>query len=195
MIADFAAQMVDPPRVRCLGVEMKPFSLGHSLLLWRIRNRFATRETPAFEDLVSAAFICAHSWEENQKLLRSPFRRWLTLKIWGLMAGKFDVAENIVSMQAYLNEANRIPEQRKGRGGTRELFADWYTRLFNYLRFIGYDDSQILNMPIARANLMFCAWLEHEEAATFKSRSAIAREDLMTRILEQEEAKEKGFPA
>lgn len=195
MIADFATQMVDPPRVRCIGVEMIPFSLGHLLLLRRMRNRFVTGEIPVFEDLVSAAFICAHTWEENRKLWRSPLRRWLLLKTWGLLAGKFDILENIVAMKAYVSVSERTPEQRKGAGGSREIFAEWETRLFNFLLSIGYSESEALNLTLCRANLMFCAHLESEDSATFKSRAAYAREDRMSQILEQEEAKEKGFSA
>lgn len=104
------------------------------------------------------------------------------------------MTQEILTMHTYIRKSSEIPEQGRSQGGTRELYAEWETRQFNFLRTIGYSDSEILNMPLIRANLLFCAHLEETGAATFKSRAAYAREDRMSAILDAEERKE-GFAA
>jgi hypothetical protein len=188
MIADFATQMVDPPRVRCIGVDLLPFSVGHELLLRKIGNAFVVGGFPTYEHLVSAAFICAHTWEENQKLLRSRARRWLTLRAWGMAAGKFDVAAQTVALFDYIRHAREIPETKPAKGsGVRHLVSEWDARLFAYLRLIGYSDSEILNMPLQRANLLFVAHLEEAGLMECRSRRDLRVEEQMIRLVEEME--------
>ncbi len=190
MNADFASVMVQPPRVRCIGVELLPFSLGHLLLLRATGSRYVRGECPLFDDLIAGAFICAHSWEENQRLLHAPLRRWLRLKVWGLFAGKFDVLSQLLTLHWHIANATRLPEQAKAssNSGVRYLCSEWETRLFAYLKSIGYSDREALNMPLALAHKLFVAYLEENDLATFKSRRDDEIEDRMTRIVEEMEA-------
>lgn len=188
MIADFATQMVDPPRVRCLGVVVKPFCIGHLLILRAMENRFASSEFPAYEDLISAAFVCAHSWEENQKLLRARLRRWLFLKVWGLLAGKFNVAQETIQLFAYIQKCVEIPETKKSSGSVvRYLFSDWETRVLSHLKSIGYTESEALNMPIGKANFLFVSHLEESGKMEFQSKRDTAVRGVMNSIVEKME--------
>lgn len=198
MIADFATQMVDPPRVRCLGVGTKPFCIGHILLLRAMNNSFVTGNFPAFEDLISAAFVCVHSWEENQKLLRAPWRRWLFLKLWGKLAGRFDVTRQTLDLFAYIQSCVAIPETKKSSGSVvRYLFSDWETRVYSHLMSRGFTESEALNMPIGKANLLFISHLEETGSMEFQSKRDTALRGAMNSILEKMEAEDaqKGFSA
>lgn len=188
MTADFATLLVEPPRVRCLGVVLQPFALGHLLTLRAIGSRFVIGEFPLFEDLIAGAFICAHTWEENQMLLRSKWRRNARLKMWGWLAGRFDVPANLVALDSHIRSGQELAETVKSRGAsTRYLVSEWEARLFAYLRSIGYSDSEILNMPLLRAHALFVAYLEENNLMEFKSRRAIAVEDRMTQLVEEME--------
>lgn len=194
MNADFASVMVSPPRVRCIGVGLQPFTFGHWLLLRATGSRFSTGEFPLYEDLIAGAFICAHTWEENQALLRSPLRRWLRLKVWGWLAGRFDVVKELVTLAAHVRDGAELPEQAKARGGgVRYLISEWDTRLFAHLLSLGYSESAALNMPLMKANKLFVAYLEESGLGEFKSKRALDREDEMTRLVEEME-REAALP-
>lgn len=190
MIADLAIQMVEPQRVRCIGVDLQPYSLGHYFILRAMGNSFAVCGFPLYADLISAAFVCAHTWEENQKLLRSRWRRSMRLRVWGILAGKFNIIAQSAILFSHIYESSKLPETASN-GGVRHLLSEWHTRLFVYLRGIGYSDSQILNMPLATAQTLFIAYLEDEDKVTFKSRQRLEVEAEMTRIVEEMEADDR----
>lgn len=198
MEADFASTMVSPPRVRCIGVDLLPFSLGHWLMLRATQSRYARGEFPLYEDLIAGAFICAHTWEENQKLLRSPLRRWLKLKLWGALAGKFDVVSAMLALSWHVKQGTQLPEQAKSKGiSVRYLISEWDTRLFSHLLSLGYSESEALNMPLMKANALFVAYLEESGLGEFKSRREFRNDDEMVRLVEEMEAEAKnnhGFP-
>jgi hypothetical protein len=190
MTADFARQIVDPPRVRCIGVELQPFSLGHLFILKELGNPVIYHNGfPTYEHLIAAAIVCAHTWEENQKLLRSRFRRWLIAKVWGLFAGKFDIAKETVRLKAYVINGMDFPEIKPPkRNSCRHLFSDDDTRLYSFLR-LRMTHSEAMNFPLRAANLMWSAHLEESGLLELKSQRDYDIEEKMIRILEQEEAK------
>jgi hypothetical protein len=190
MIADFASVMVDPPRVRCLGVELLPFSLGHFLTLRQIGSTFIENEaTP--DDLSVTAFVCAHSWEENQRLLRSPLRSRITMLIWGWLTRKFNQREHARALFDYITEQLSLPEIKQQNGGSvRYLASAWETRVFAHLRFLGYSDSEALNMPLARAHLLWVQKLEADREMNFKTPHDYSREEKVRPLLEEMERQE-----
>ncbi len=196
MIADFARQMVDPPRARCIGVDLKPFSLGHLFILKQIGNAFVRNEFPTYNDLIAAAFVCAHTWEENQKILRTRFRKWLLMSVWGLLAGKFNVATQTIVLKMHVDGALEFPEQKKPTRGssTRYLFSDDDTRLYSFLR-TRMGHSEAMNFPLRMANLMWAAQLEELGHMDFKSQRDYNIEDRMIALLEEDERNEKGLSA
>lgn len=197
MLADFANIMVQPPTVRCIGVLLKPFSLGHLLILRQMQSAFVTGGARTFSDFIAAAFVCAHGWRENQKLLRSPFRRWLQCRLWALFAGRFNVPVQVQVLQEYINDAREVPEQKAGKpGATRYLHSEWDTRLYKLMRASGFSHIETMDSPLALVNALFIAQLEEDEKATFK----VLRDDPITRalsaVLAEEEKKEReGFAA
>ena len=173
MEANFARALISPPQPRIIGVRMRPFALGHKLLLTQIDSAFVTRDrVPMFDDLIASAFICAHTWEENQKLIRSTFKRWLTLKVWGLLAGKFDIPQAQVDMMAYVLSGDDFPETEPPDNdqSVRELAAPPSARVYVFLRGLGLTDSEAMNMPCTAANWMMAAKLEEDGKITLLSR-------------------------
>jgi hypothetical protein len=181
MQQDFASAMVQPRVVRCIGLPLKPFSLGHLLLLRHLDSAFVTGGQKTYNDFLTAVFVCAHSWEENQKILRSRFRQWLQVKVWSAFAGNFNIARE-------------TPEQKDGKpGATRYLVSEWEARIYKFLRWVGCSHIEALDMPLAVAQAMFIAELEEGERASFK----VERDDPISRALSGvlEKAEREGFAA
>lgn len=178
----FASAIVNPPQPIIIGARMQPYSLGHHLLLSHFRSAFVTREGfPQFEDLIAGAFVCANTWEENQKLLRAPFRRWFTLKVWGLFAGKFDVARAIVALSRYIADGERYPveiENPTSDQSSRQLYAPTSARLYRFLRASGFTETEAMNMPLPVAKFMDAATAEEAGTLEIQSLQRIAFWDL-----------------
>jgi len=187
MIADFASVMVDPPRVRVLGVELLPFTLGHSLVLRFLGSSFLGDE-PLVGDLAVTAFVCAHTWDENQKRLRSPRYSATMLRLWGVMTRQQDKKAATTVLHRYVQEQMEIPETKRQRGGgVKYLLSEWETRVFAHLRTLGYSDSEALDMPLARAQVLFVWQLESSDAMQFKARHELARDGYVRDLLERME--------
>ena len=136
---------------------MRPFSLGHRLMLEQIESSFVCGTFPGYGDLIATAFICAHSWEENQKLMRSPLRRWLTLRVWGALAGKFNIPAAILALHAYVRDGSEFPEVQEKPGEMRQLAMPHAARLYLFLRRSGFGDVEAMNVPLAVANMLYAA--------------------------------------
>lgn len=187
MIADFASSMVEPLRVRCLGVQLRPLSLGHVLILRHLGNSFVT-DCPQVADLPVAAFVCAHGWRENVRKLRKPGTVAKLFRLWGFLTRRVDKAAEAAALHAHIAEAMELPEMKRERGGgVRYLVSEWETRLFMHLREMGYSDDEALDLPLARAHLFMVAKLEEEGAVNFKSRRDMHLERMRLDIVEQME--------
>jgi hypothetical protein len=177
----FASLMVQPATVRCIGVELCPFSLGHHFILHHEQSPFVVGgRFPLYDDLILAAFVCSNTWQENLDMRRAPFRRWLRAWAWGRLAGKFDVAAELVKMATYVRDAEQTPEAKRQKGcSVRYIFSDWYTRLHAHLISLGFTEYQALDMPLAKANRLFIAHLEENGLGDFTPE----RDDSITRAL------------
>ena len=192
MELSFASAMVQPPTVRCIGIELLPFSLGHLLILEHCGSGFVNEQDVTFCDLIEAAFVCAHTWEQNLSLARKPFRRWLRLKAWGIFAGKFNIAIAERAMRLHIETARSIPSQKRPQSGAcRYLASEWTTRLYKFLRANGIAHSEALNMPLCIAQKMLVAELEETEKAEFHA----VRDDPITRAMARalDEAEASGL--
>lgn len=187
MIADFATVMVEPQRVRCLGVQLRPLSLGHVLVLRVLGNSFVT-DAPTAMDLPVAAFVLAHGWRENLRKLRRPGRVGRLMRWWGFLTRRMNKGEEARALHAYIAEQMALPELKRERGvGVRYLVSEWETRVFMHLRTLGYSDEQALDMPLARAHLLMVAKLEQDGACNFKSRYELALDRAKLDLLERME--------
>lgn len=153
---DFTRFVVCPPRPRCIGVKLNAYSLGHRLFLKHIDSAFVAGRFPTYEDLISAALICSNSWEENLSLFNFPLRLWIRLKIWGLLAGKFNVAMATIIFQDYVMQSDFFPEiEQPPANACREISSPFEARLYLFLRRSGINESEAMNMPIGMANALF----------------------------------------
>jgi hypothetical protein len=137
-VAYFSAAVPEPHTI--LGLRLRPFSLGHRILLKRIGNAFLSPEGRAseapvkitYDDLASAVFICAHTWKENlealhdldgtQKFMRAWQRKlsgqtgwkyWLGLRAPALI----DLPGKAKAFSAYLADGESHPSYHFEPGG------------------------------------------------------------------------------
>lgn len=198
---DFASLICNAPGARVLGVRMQPFSFGHLLLLKAQlpeANAFVSETFPHYEDLIAAAFICAHTWEENHELRRKPFQRWLRLKVWGgfvalatWLAQKlnrplpFNVLDEILAFKVYADAAQELPQYRQPKpGACKHLYSEWDTRLYAYLRSVNYSHAEAMNLPLLIAHRLFVAHLEDANKMEFKSQFDLGIEERMSKMLD-----------
>ena len=66
----YLAAIPEPQTI--LGLRLRPFSLGHVILLHRVESAFIMGGVPDFTDLALSVFICSQSYQETIKALDNP---------------------------------------------------------------------------------------------------------------------------
>lgn len=77
------ARAAKPAPVVVLGLLMRPFSIGHQLLLQRESNPLAESNQAPPVKLIEAALFCSQTWRENEKMPFDPFINF-KMFLWGL---------------------------------------------------------------------------------------------------------------
>jgi len=166
-------QAAIPEPYRVLGKRLKPFCLGHQLLLERFGCSFASGGPHGFADLILGVFICSQTYEQALESLNS---RWVLLrvKLWGLFWRRFDYIEKIKLFDLYVSEAKQQPQfwiEREGRESNIPFNQFLKSKLMQEL---GMGESEALNTPYQSAIWNFCTWLESEGAIRLFSERDIA---------------------
>src|ERR1700751_2816398 len=99
------AKAAAPAPAIVLGLLLRPYSIGHELMLWRFKNPLAESRPCSPEQLAQAVWICSSTWNENRKDFLDPCRS-LKLGIWKLRR-KFGQRISIVSELAFFLEYQR----------------------------------------------------------------------------------------
>jgi hypothetical protein len=107
---------------RLLGLDLKPFSLGHVILLHFLDNAFVTGAPPTMEDLASAVFVCAQSYQDNLAVLHTGkvtlVNRWGVVRLttvgkamqhWQRSIGAFDLGEKCREFRVYMERGSKHP--------------------------------------------------------------------------------------
>jgi hypothetical protein len=101
---------VVPEPVRILGLELKPFSAGHILLLHRTGNVFAVGGELSEEHLASAVFLCAQDFRAGLASLSDPETpKWIAK--WRKKVGAFDLSASVQLFQDYIKNGSEFPLQ------------------------------------------------------------------------------------
>ena len=125
----FIASIPEP--VRILGLNLRPYSLGHVVLLNRIGSAFVTGEKPTFEDLAASVLICALTYKEGlsslhdsqadrDKFMRLWYRR-LTGGGWFRKKKPLQFQRSRAAFRDYLGESSKIPYYTYDPGEMREI--------------------------------------------------------------------------
>ena len=138
---------------------------------------------PTFQDLITSAFVCSNSWAENQASLKSGFRRWIKLKAWGLLAGKFDLVSQSAILLDYIQSSTQLPELKSKKSG-RPIWSTWESRLLKFLLSQGFTLNKALDLPLIQAHALFIAQQE-EDGVEYKTRRDYEVEEALTLALDK----------
>lgn len=128
---EFFTAHVPEPQI-LLGVQLRPFSLGHLVLLHRLGSAYATGGTPDISDLVSSVFTCSQTYAEAEAVLTTgkvPVKQkgWFGSKLvdmplpdamalWQEQIGPFDFTEKSSEFAAYTKAGSKHPLVSSVRG-------------------------------------------------------------------------------
>lgn len=151
MIAQWVTRAIPDPTT-CLKLPLRPYALGHELLLLRIESQFVQEGCPDLSALVLACLICSQDFHSAEKALRS---RWLKTfcLFWGWRCRKLNFGEEVLRFIAYRSAGLWHPPINQIIGGerkTRKLKAPVEFGLLHFLMHdlhLAYDAA--MNFPMA----------------------------------------------
>jgi hypothetical protein len=164
MDADFLNAALPEPYT-LLGVRLRPFCIGHALLLAR-HGLDPVRDTGG---LVLAVVICAHRPEEFERVASSRLFR-IRLAWWRLRLGRFDVVEKIALLNDYMAANTLSPKCWETDGKTFNPGAPFLQHLKITLQSrLNYSPSEALNAPLGAALWDYFSFWEAEGQADILS--------------------------
>ena len=107
MSKDFYLAAIPEP-VTLLGLRLRPFSLGHVILLHRVESAFVTGSDPDYSDLALSVFICANKYQDavsafdDKKLPKF-------MKKWAKKLGVIDLQKKSDEFAEYIKNGSKIP--------------------------------------------------------------------------------------
>lgn len=160
--AYFTAAIPEPFRI--LGLKLKPFSLGHYILLKRFNNPFVADEPAGAtrDALIFACLICSMAYQEFLEFIEAPDYIKQVQK-WGKKVGIFDLPSKVELFQRYITEGSKEPQYFvTDKSDNKPTSAHWSQSLFIALTTqCGYSRQEALNSPLSQC---FADWMSFAEA-------------------------------
>ena len=100
------------PEPVILGRNLKPYTVGHDLILHALESGFAigTENAPTFDDLIVSTYLCSFHFDEAKgRVLDGELMR-KELEEWGREVGEFDACEPTSQLIAYIKAYTDAPE-------------------------------------------------------------------------------------
>ena len=173
-------EAIVPPQTIICGVQLKPFCLGHVILLEQLKNPLLS-EIPTDAELNDgllnffvALLICALDYENGIKLISNvdTFKDEMDMFCHNLQRNmKEDKDWNFLNkialfkyyMKYYLDMPLYTESSSKGEEGTGSG-TDWKNSIFIIFKKLGYTEKDILNMSLKKLFYEWTAFAESEGA-------------------------------
>jgi len=143
------AALPDPYRV--LGLRLRPFSLGHYLLMQRFGCNYLADDPAAAtrEDLLLGVLICSMRHDEFLAFIEQPnFQK--ECRAWGKKVSLFDFPEKDALFSAYLKASLTEPDYIELNPS--EGAGDWAQNLKMCLTTrLHHSEAEALDMPLSKA--------------------------------------------
>lgn len=157
-----------PEPVQILGLPLRPFSLGHWLLLSRFDNSFLTGRATGVDDIILAILVCSMSFEEGLKFLSAPDREEQITSWSKKLKHKFrqegqtlDFAEKAELFKAYFDAGMVIPNYSATESGTASVGSPWPQVLkLTLMSELGMTETDVLNRPLRLSWWDYLGWRE-----------------------------------
>lgn len=150
-----------PEPFRILGKNLRPFALGHEILLQRYRNRFSIESTdePGIRDLLIGVHVCS---QRVERVTLENFRIPIKVKAYSQFLGPSYLNNALSLFRCYIIEHATIPDFVQdaaggGGGGGAPLIQAVKTSLMANLSL---SEIEALNTPFALAFWNHLSFLE-----------------------------------
>jgi hypothetical protein len=169
------ARAARPPTVRLLRLALKPYSIGHELLLSGDSaaalppalsaklgaNDLCARLARLYGATLQGVWICAHSWEETERL-ESELLVELKVWLWGRHARTQDLDLVGRQFEAYRKAGSSWPPCQTPADVTgREPGSPFLLRLHRFImQDAGLSESAAWDYPLGLAQWRWCAYWE-----------------------------------
>lgn len=143
-----------------LGVRLVPYTVGHAIVLQRLRSPYVLGGEINPSDLVEAVLVCSQSPLESIKSIKSIWRDAL-LWLWGKRIAKMNLMVESDKFQLWLKEQSTAPEVLVEAGTKSKRPAmPWPERVLVGCISLGIDADKALQIPIGDAERLILAHAE-----------------------------------
>lgn len=162
------------------GVALKPFCLGHMMILEKFDSPFVSDDvenSASLSDAIAhfyfALLICAHSYEDdltlcnNDNLLKATFETFVKNLLANMkLQTDWNIYEKIASYKEYVRHYTQMPVfQVEQQNNKVPSGIDWKQNIFTIAKMeFGYTETEILNMPLCRLFYEWCSYAEKNGA-------------------------------
>lgn len=172
-------QALLPVRWTICGVVLRPFSLGHYILLKNIGNPMLESEETDLADndklcwFLQTILICASDYKSNIAMLedfpshKETMERLIENLLKNMEADpRWNIFEHLRNFRAYVNYYMEVPiyfKERDDSASPTPSGTDWLQNLyFTLKRHGGYSEEEILDMNMRKVLYLWCGYAESE---------------------------------
>lgn len=173
-------EAINPRQFIICSLELRPFSLGHYILLEQIESPFITDDPKASVEMdagmchfLMCLLVCSQTYEDNVKMLED--RKHLEKVVKEFQKNLFKSMKNdkhwniyhkLSLFKDYIKFFTEMPVFQVEHENKRVPSGiDWKQNLFTIAKNeFGYSDSEILNMPLRRLFFEWCSYAEKNGA-------------------------------
>jgi hypothetical protein len=214
MEINFLTALIPEP-AWCLGVRLRPFSIGHLVLLRRVKSPFVgcqiegdaayrQRQWKRIHDdfgldplgcLILAVILCADTFAAGVEYLGSRSDRadadQETLKEWGTKCAKLDLNEELAAFLAYKSAADKMPEFFHSSGNQAQAIGApfWMVIYLTLHKDTNLTDAEIWNQPLGKTYCDYIALREQEQVLRLKTEEDAEVERTAREYYERQKAK------
>lgn len=187
MVQDFYLAAVPEP-VTLLGLRLRPFSLGHNLLLHRIESAFVVGGKVGYDDLAASVLICAQTYREavacfDDPKLRRFMLKWhrkLTGDVWWRRALRLtvrpvDLKAKSEAFTKYIEDGSRmpyydVPADRVGESQIESIHAVQLALMAKTT----LTEAELMDRPWGRCLFDYIGLQAMEDKCTIRDKAAVA---------------------
>lgn len=139
----YQAAIPDPFTI--LGLRLRPYCLGHIILLHRVQSAFVVGPPVQQEDLVTSVFFCSQTYEEGVRALDNP-KLPKFMRRWERKIGRFDFETKCKEFANYIQAHSKAPlftvEEGKSKASACPIVQSVKVALLSQTNL---TESEILN--------------------------------------------------
>lgn len=165
------AQRCIPDRWRVLGRPLLPFSVGHNLLLERVKSPFAISGKLTLQDLILAVWICERPFEQGAGGLLNGdcfSLRWFTwnASLWSAMQKNL-LQTHAEAFSEYIQAGIKKPKVWTDKAAEQTYAPTVLIIARDLCNHYGYSWEYVMNMPMARAIIERYGILEKDKTISW----------------------------